>query len=129
MVDGIMDGAALKKHIKESKLKFSDAILDYYRRLGEKQGFTCLLNTSVVVNAVDYGRIELAWVEPSTVFTLEFGLPEDLYKHLFKVMVLKPAKAVIVLSSKSRCSPQKVKEMVERTPQLKGTEFVIVDVA
>jgi hypothetical protein len=129
MIDGITDAAALKKHVKESKLKFNEAIIDYYKSLGKKHGFTCLANSQAIANAVDYGRIELVWVEPNIVFMLEFGLPDDLYKHLFKAAVLKPAKAVLVLSTKSRCSPKKAKELIERTPHLKGIEFVVVDVA
>jgi hypothetical protein len=119
----------LKNHIKKSKNPYKDAILDYYKLVGETQGYTTLKNTPAIANGIDYGKIDLVWAEPNIIFMCEFGLPEDLYKSLFKATVIKPAKAVIILSSKSRCKPQIAQEIILKTPELKKTEYEIVDIA
>ncbi|MBU0762294.1 MAG: hypothetical protein KKD39_04660 [Candidatus Altiarchaeota archaeon] len=123
------DVSELKKHMKDCKLPFKDAIIDYYRMLGERHGFTVLTNSTEIVNSLDYGKIDLVWVEPNIVFIAEFGLLEDIYRHLFKALVVKPSKACLLLSSKSKCSPEKVREIVSKTPELAGIEFTIIDVA
>ena len=118
----------LREHVKKSSLKFADALVEYYRQLGEKQGFTVTVGSSVIRNAYNFGKVDLVWVEPNAVFCHEFGLLDDIYRHLWRITVLKPALAVLLLSGNSQCSPQKVKEIVNRSPQLKGIEFIILDV-
>jgi hypothetical protein len=129
MIELLTDFHGLKKFIKESDLKFKDALVEYYRRVGEEQGFTILKDSSVIKNAVNYGRVDLVWVESNTVFCSEFSLPDDIYRHLFRIMVLKPSIAVLLLSGASQLSPQRVKQIVGGTPQLEGIEFVILDVS
>jgi hypothetical protein len=122
------DFAQVKAHTKSSGLKYADAIIDYYRKLGDKQGFTVLSGSTVIKNAYDFGRLELVWVEPNVVFCHEFGLLDDIYRHLWRIMVFRPRVAVLLLSGMSKCSPQKVKEIVSHTPQLAGIEFIVLDV-
>jgi hypothetical protein len=128
ITDALSDFTGLKEFIKKSGLGFREALIEYYRQAGEKHGFTVLKDSSVIKNAHNFGKVELMWVEPNVVFCYEFGLFEDIYRHLWKVMVLKPAVAVLLLSGNSQCSPQKVKELVSKTPQLKEIEFVVLDV-
>ena len=123
------DFDGLKKHLKGSGLNFREALIDYYRQLGETQGFTALTGSSLIKNAVNYGKMDLVWVEPNVVFAAEFGLLDDVYKHLFRMMVASPGMAVLLLSGNSQCNPGRVKEIVEKTPQLKDIEFVILDVS
>jgi hypothetical protein len=122
------DFEAMKAHVKASKLRFRDALLDYFREVGERQGFTVLRDSSVIVNAFDFGKVDLAWVEPNVVFAMEFGVPDDIYRHLFRIMAMKPAIAVLLLSGNSQCNPRRVKELVARTVELRGIEFVLLDV-
>ncbi|MBD3388597.1 MAG: hypothetical protein GF416_05970 [Candidatus Altiarchaeales archaeon] len=129
MKDAIKDMEGLREHMKSTDLKFREAILEYYRKLGEKQGFTVVQGSSAIRKAVNFGKLDLAWVEPNIVFTSEFGLLDDIYKHLWRVMVLKPCIAVLLLSGNSRCNPGRVKEIVEKTEELNDVEFIILDVS
>jgi len=128
MKELFQDFESMKAFTKGSKLKFRDAILEYYRQVGEKQGFTVLKDSSVIAHAFNFGKVDLVWVEPNVVFTMEFGLLDDVYRHLWRIMTQKPAVAVLLLSGNSQCSPRKVKEIVSKTPELKGIEFVFLDV-
>ncbi|MCX6695247.1 MAG: hypothetical protein NTU61_02995 [Candidatus Altiarchaeota archaeon] len=120
----------LKNYAKNSKLGFKEAIVKYYKEVGEKQGFTVVEGSSVIKNTVNYGKVDLVWIEPNTVFCLEFGLLDDIYKHFFRVMQLKPSMTVFILSGNSKCSPDKVKEIIERTPELSAIKgkYAILDV-
>jgi hypothetical protein len=124
----LTDFAALKEHVKGSKLKFADALTEYFRMLGERQGFTVTADSSVIRNAYNFGRLDLVWVEPNIAFCHEFGAFDDIYRHLWRLMAFKPAVAVLLLSGNSQCSPQKVRELVAKTQELRGIEFVILDV-
>ncbi|MFH0862960.1 MAG: hypothetical protein V1875_08030 [Candidatus Altiarchaeota archaeon] len=129
MKELLSDFAGLKAHLKECKMPFRGALIEYYRTLGEKQGFTALKDSSVIRNAYNFGRVDLVWVEPNVAFEMEFGLLDDIFRHMWKLMVLSPRMAVLLVSGNSKCSPQKVKELVSKTPQLSGIEFVVIDVS
>ncbi|MBD3260526.1 MAG: hypothetical protein GF334_02415 [Candidatus Altiarchaeales archaeon] len=127
----VSDVGELKKHVKESQLGYRQAIIDYYKCLGESQGYTASVNAAVVRYLWDYGSVDLAWIEPNTTFNLEFGVLEDVYKHLIKNLVLDPEYVVLVLNSKAKCLPEKVLELVSKTPCFKrlSEKIVLVDVA
>lgn len=129
MKELLSDLSGLKEHLKGSELKFRDALIDYYRKLGEEQGFTVVTDSTIIRNAVNYGRMDLVWVEPNVVFASEFGVLDDIYRHLFRIMAAAPSIAVLLLSKNSKCNPQKVKDIVEKTPQLKDIDFVVLDVS
>jgi len=129
MIELLTNFKELKEDAKKhGSLSFREAIVKYYKQLGEKQGFTVVENSSVIKNAVNYGKVDLVWIEPNTVFCIEFGLLDDIYKHLFKLMQLRPSMAVLILSGNSKCSPEKVGEIVDKTPELsdlKGKTIVL----
>jgi hypothetical protein len=125
----LSDFAGLKAYQKTSKLPFKESLLEYYKSVGEKQGFTVLKESSVVKNAHNFGKVDLVWVEPNIAFESEFGLLDDIYRHLWKIMVLSPRMAVLLLSGNSQCNPLKVKEIVSKTPQMAAIDFVIIDVS
>ena len=123
-----LDFPSMRAHAKKKGLGLKEALMDYFSQLGEKQGYSVVRDTTVIKHGVDYGKIDLAWVEPDSVFLAEFGLPQDLFRHLFKVMVLEPAWGVLLLSSNSRCHPKYALDIVGATPQLSKTKYVLVDV-
>jgi|WetSurMetagenome_2_1015567.scaffolds.fasta_scaffold46782_3 hypothetical protein len=127
--DILTDFAALKGHVKGSGLKYHDALVDYFKVVGERQGFTVMKDSTVIRGAHGFGKFDLVWVEPNVIFQSEFGVLDDIFRHLWRIMAFKPAVAVLLLSGMSQCSPRKVKELVDRSPQLKGIEFVILDVS
>ena len=130
MIELITKFDEIKEYARNSRLSFREAIIRYYKELGEKQGFTVVENSSVIRNTVNYGKVDLVWIEPNTVFCVEFGVLDDIYKHLFKVMQLKPGMVVFILSSNSKCSPEKVKDILLRTEMLDGIResTVILDI-
>lgn len=130
MIDLITKFDEIKEYARKSKLSFREAVVRYYKELGEKQGFTVVENSSVIKNAVNYGKVDLVWVEPNTVFCIEFGILDDIYKHFFKVMQMSPSMAVLILSSNSKCNPEKVKEILLKTEELQNirNNTVIVDI-
>jgi len=128
MKELISDFKGLREFITGSGLKFNDALIVYYKSVGEKQGFTVVSDSSVIRGAYNFGKVDLVWVEPNVVFAREFGVLDDIFRHLWRIMLLKPAVAVLLLSGNSQCSPKKVREIVSKTPQLLGIEFIILDV-
>jgi hypothetical protein len=122
------DAGALASFVKDSGLKFRDAILEYYSTVGVKAGFTVLKSSSVIVGGLDLGRVDLVYKEADTVFIMEFGLLEDIYIHLYRIMLLKPAHCVLLLSSNSKCRPDAVKRLIGLSRELDSIEFHIVDV-
>ena len=130
MIDLISKFDEIREYTRKSKLSFRDAILKYYKELGEKQGFTVVENSSVIKNVVNYGKVDLVWIEPNTVFCIEFGVLEDIYRHLFKVVQMNPNMAVFILSSNSKCSPEKVREILLKTDILEDirSKSVILDI-
>jgi len=130
MIDLVTKFSELKEHARKSNLTFRDGIVKYYKEVGEKQGFTVVENSSVIKNTVNYGKVDLVWIEPNAVFCIEFGVLDDIYKHLFRIMLIKPGIAFLILSSNSKCSPEKVRDIVSKTPELEevGKNTVIIDI-
>jgi len=131
MIEELSDLQALDDHVRKSAgLKFREAILRYYRDLGESLGYTVRENASIIKNGVNFGRMDMIWLEPNVVFAAEFGNPEEIYKHLWKILEYSPAMAVLILSSKSACKADEVAKIIEKSPLVgeKRNIFLILDV-
>jgi len=131
MFPGITDFDKLEEHVRESELAYREAILDYYKTLGEELGFTVRENSSVIVGGINYGKIDLVWVDPGIAFACEFGAFDEILKHLIRIMKLDPEKAVLILSEKSQCKPEQVKKLITEDPILSNIreKITIIDVA
>jgi len=116
MIDLITDFEGLQRHLDESSLSFKESIVDFYRIQGENQDLNPVTNASVVRYAMDYGRVPLVWSKPAVSFSMEFARLEDIYKHLFLNYLLEPETMVLLLDSKSRCSPESVRQILTNTP-------------
>ncbi len=119
MIDIITDFKGLEEHIENSDLGYREAVLDYYKKLGIEQGFTVRENSSVIQYGINFGRIDLIWLEPNTTFTIEFGNLEEILKHLWRIMEFTPELAVLLLSSKSGCKATDVVKVIKNSPVLK----------
>jgi len=115
MIETVTRLTELEEHIKKSGLGFRDAILDYYKKLGETLGFEVRVNAPLIMHGVNLGNIDLMWVQPNVVFFCEFGAFDEVLKHLWKIAELQPELAVLVLSSNSRCKPEKVAELIRKS--------------
>jgi hypothetical protein len=126
----VTDLNSLDRYLKSSGMKFREAILRYYKELGEKLGYTVRENASIIKNGVNYGKIDMIWLEPNIVFINEFGNLEEIYKHLWKVLEYMPNDAVFLLSSKSSCKAEDVDKIVEKSSLVgeKKNIFLIMDV-
>ena len=122
------DFEELKTYISKSSEKYLDALKDYYIKLGEKNGFTVSKNTSIIRKGVDFGKTDIAWVEINTIFAFEFGVLDDIYKHLFRLMAANAQVSILVLNSKSQCHPDKVESIIKGADFMKG-KYVIVDIS
>lgn len=122
------DFEGLKKHISKSEIKYLDALKEYYILLGEQHDFTVSKNTSIIRKGFDFGKIDIAWVEPNIIFAFEFGTLDDIYKHLFRLSAAKAAVSVLILNSKSQCHPEKVEKIIKATDFIKE-KFIIVDLS
>lgn len=132
MRDVLSDFAGLRSYmkVKPAGLSFKEGLLGYYESLGLKYGFTVRRNAPVVKHGINLGRMDLVWIEPNTVFALEFGNFDELLKSLWKITEFKPELAILVLSSKSQCKPAYAAELIKKTPilaDLKG-KFLVLDV-
>lgn len=131
MIAEITDYISLEKHLKNSKLRYRDAVLDYYKQLGNRLNYTVRENPSIIKNAVNYGKIDLIWLEPNITFTAEFGNLEEIYKHLWKIMEYSPNMAVLLLSSKAACRADEVAKIVDGSQVLENKRniFLIMDLS
>lgn len=121
----------LENFLKESKLSYREAVLAYYKKLGETIGFTVKENPSIIKYMLNLGRIDLLWVEPKIIFVIEFSNLENLLGKLFKVAESSPSLAVLVLSSTSGCKPKDAKTLIENSKffyEMKD-KFIILDLA
>jgi hypothetical protein len=131
MIDKIADYAALEKSVKSTPdLKYKDSIIAHYKILGTSLGYTVRDNFSVIKNTVNYGKLDLIWVEPNVAFAAEFGSLDDIYKHLWRMLELAPKTAVLVLSSKSACKAEEVVKIIEKSKptQDHANMFLVLDV-
>ncbi len=115
MIDDLKNLKGLREYIRNSNLRYREAILDYYKKLGERLGFTVRENSSVIKNGVNFGRLDIVWLEPNIAFAVEFGGFDEILKHLWRLVEFSPGIAVLVLSSRSECRANKVSELVEKS--------------
>ena len=120
VVEELVDFSGLESHIKESGRPFRESVLDYFRMLGERQGYVVRENSSVIEHGLTLGKIDLAWVDVNTIFFCEFASLEN-----------NPERVVFVLSSKAKASSKAVEKLINEsgiaTP-LRG-RTVLVDVS
>ena len=111
-------------------LNYRDAIISYYKTLGENLGFTVRENPSIIKHGINFGRINMIWLEPNVTITVEFGNFENILGHLWRILEYSPELAVLVLSSKSGCKASDVAKLVEQSELLenKQKKFLIIDV-
>lgn len=121
----------IEKFVKESKLPYRDAIIAYYKKIGENLNFTVMENFSVLKYGLNLGKIELLWVEPNIVFTVEFSNLENLIGKLFKIIEFMPNLAVLVVSSSSGCKPKDVKKLIQNSKFFQEAQrrVAIIDLA
>jgi predicted glycoside hydrolase/deacetylase ChbG (UPF0249 family) len=131
MIETVSNFKELHEHVKTCGLSFRDAVVDYYRVLGERLGFTVRKDASVIEYGLNFGKVSLIWVEPNTVFCLEFGGSEEILKHLWRVLEHKPDKAVFILSSGSQCKPDYVEKIVRNSYLLSECRdrIIVLDVS
>lgn len=130
MIDELTDFEGLDEFISNSELKYREALISYYKILGEGLGFTIRENSSVIRNGINFGRIDLVWVEPNITFTVEFGNIEEVLKHLWRTMEFSPTISVLILSSKSACKPGDVVKIIEKSKLVEENRdiFLVLDV-
>ncbi|MFH1835123.1 MAG: hypothetical protein ABH851_02920 [Methanobacteriota archaeon] len=130
-MENITDFKALDKHLKECGKPFKDALVDYYRVLGEQLGFTVRIDASIIEYGINLGKVNLIWLEPKILFSCEFGSLEEILKHLWRIVEYNPEKTVLLLSSGSQCKPEEVVKLVEQSKILKELRerFVVLDVS
>ena len=121
----------LENYTKTNPQKFRDAVIAYYKKLGEEKGFTVRENFSIIKNGTNFGKLELLWLEPNVIFTTEFGNIEEIYKHLWKMLEAKPSIAVLILGSRSGCKPQEVSKLIDNSDILKEKRdiFLVIDIS
>lgn len=130
MIDELTDFEGLDEFISNSELKYREALISYYKILGEGLGFTIRENSSVIRNGINFGKIDLVWVEPNITFTVEFGNIEEVLKHLWRTMEFSPTISVLILSSKSACKPGDVVKIIEKSKLVEENRdiFLVLDV-
>lgn len=130
LIDEITNFQKLEEYTKNSNLKFREAIIAYYKKMGEEKGFSVRENTPIIKNTVNYGKIELIWLEPNITFTTEFGNLEEIYKHLWKILEYEPNIAVLILSSKAGCKAEEAAKIISKSTLVgeKRKNFVLMDI-
>ena len=120
----------LENYTKTNPQKFRDAVIAYYKKLGEEKGFTVRENFSIIKNGANFSKLELLWLEPNVIFTTEFGNIEEIYKHLWKIMEYSPKLAVLILSSKAGCKAEDVAKIIQKSTIIgdKKNIFLLMDI-
>lgn len=129
MKDIISDFEALAEYVESSDLSYREAVIDFYRELGEKHKFTVRKDSSVIRYGVNLGKLDLIWLEPNITFTIEFGSFEEILKHLWRIIEFSPSLSVLLLSSKSGCRAADVSKLIKNSPLLApmNGRFMILD--
>ena len=129
MKEAIADFEKLAAFVEGSNLSYREAVLDYYRELGETHKFTVRKDASAIKYGVNLGKIDLIWLEPNITFTIEFGNLEDILKHLWRIVEFSPSLAVLLLSSKSGCKAADVLKLIKNSPVLASmrNRFLVLD--
>lgn len=129
MRDVIADFEGLMTYVEGSELNYREAVLDFYKNLGEKHGFTVRKDSTVIRYGLNLGRMDLIWVEPNITFTIEFGSLDEILKHLWRVLEFSPSLAVLLLSSKSGCKAADVLKLIKNSPLLADMKekFLVLD--
>ena len=131
MDDFIVKFKDLKDHIKKSELGYKESIREFYKVLGEKNGFAVRENSTIIRYGLNLGKIDLIWLDPNITFTIEFSNLEDILKQLWKISELSPELAVLILSSKSGCKATDVKKLIDHSELTKNrdTRFMLLDLS
>ncbi len=129
MIDILTNFEELEKYVKNSELPYREAVIDYYKGLGENHGFTVRKDSSVIRYGINLGKIDLIWLEPNIVFTIEFGNLDEILKHLWCVLEFSPNLAVLLLSSKSGCKAPDVVKLIKNSSVLEkmSKRFLVLD--
>ncbi|RLI91215.1 MAG: hypothetical protein DRO94_04480 [Candidatus Altiarchaeales archaeon] len=130
IIELISDFDKLDEYIRNSNLRYREAIINFYKELGEKLGFTVRESTSIIKHGVNFGKIDLIWVEPNITFTVEFGNFDNLLGHLFRILEFSPNLAVLVLSSNSSIRIENVSNLIHRSRLIENMreKIIILDV-
>jgi hypothetical protein len=125
----ISDFNKLAEYVDASDLPYKEAVIEYYRELGEKNKFTVRKDSSVIKYGINFGKIDLIWLEPNITFTIEFGGFEEILKHLWRIIEFSPSLSVLLLSSKSGCRAADVAKLIKNSPLLAPMKdrFMILD--
>ena len=59
MIEKLTKFDELEDYTKNSNLNYRDAIISYYKTLGENLGFTVRGNPSVIKHGINFGRINM----------------------------------------------------------------------
>ena len=129
MIEILTNFEELEEYVKNSELGYKEAVIDYYKSLGEKHGFTVRKDSSVIQYGVNFGKMDLIWVEPNITFTIEFGNLEEILKHLWRILEFSPTLAVLLLSSKSGCKATDVVKLIKNSDVLEEMrgKFLVLD--
>lgn len=129
MKELISDFDALAEHVESSDSPYREAVIEFYRRLGEKQNFSVRKDSSVIKYGVNLGKLDLIWLEPNITFTIEFGGFDEILKHLWRIVEYSPSLSVLLLSSKSGCKAADVSKLIKNSPLLGSMRdrFMILD--
>ena len=68
MIEGLVDFGKLDTHVKSCGRPFREAVVGYFKKLGEERGYSIRENSPFVKYGLSLGRITLAWVETKTLF-------------------------------------------------------------
>lgn len=125
------DFAGMTEFIKESRLPYKEAVVEYIAKQGESRNFTVRKYSSVVKHGVNLGKVDVAWLEPNTHFHCEFAKLEDALTGIVQSLEAGAEKIVLVLSSKGAVKPAHVKTLLEDSQILSSfkEKIVLLDVA
>lgn len=129
MIEEIKDMQSLRRHLRESKKNYQEAVVEHYQLLGQKHGFTTVKNPTIIADGLDFGKETLAWIEPDILFIMEFGNKKEIYRHLYNIASVKPAKTILLLSSKSSTKPAEVKDITKKSKLVKDLDITVVDLS
>jgi hypothetical protein len=129
MIETLTNFRELEEHVENSELNYREAVVDYYKTLGEKHGFTVRKDSTVIRYGVNLGRIDLIWIEPNITFTIEFGNLDEILKNLWCIIEFSPNLSVLLLSSKSGCKASDVVKLIQNSTILEKMreKFLVLD--
>lgn len=127
MKDILTSFEGMDEFIKRYDKGYLGGLRAYYRMVGVEAGYSVVEGAQIIRECIDFGKADMAFIEPNIIFGFEFGILDDAFKHLYRFMIAEPKLGVMVTSSRSSLKPERVRQVIDGTRNLRDMDIIVLD--